>query len=152
MELNGQYTFAAPAARVWDLLMDPQAIASCLPGCQTFEPAGDDRYRVVLTAGVAAISGTFEGVVSLADKVPPTSYRLTVQGQGRPGFVIGDASVTLAPDDGRAPEDGRTTINVVANVQVGGLVAQVGQRLLGATARMMMDRFFRCLEQKIVVP
>ena len=164
MELTGQYTFAAPAARVWDLLMDPQAIASCLPGCQTFEPSGDDRYRVVLTAGVAAISGTFEGVVSLADKVPPTSYRLTVQGQGRPGFVIGDASVTLAPEgghapedgrapeDGQAPEDGRTTINVVANVQVGGLVAQVGQRLLGATARMMMDRFFRCLEQKIVVP
>jgi hypothetical protein len=95
---------------------------------------------------VAAITGTFEGIVTLADQRPPASYRLTVQGQGRPGFVIGDTTVTLAPDT-----DG-TTVTVDANVQVGGLVAQIGQRLLGTTARMMMDRFFKCLEQKAAIP
>jgi carbon monoxide dehydrogenase subunit G len=143
MELTGQYNFAAPAQNVWDLLMDPQAIAACLPGCETFEPAGEDRYRVVLTAGVAAISGTFESMVSIADKQPPESYRLVVQGKGRPGFIIGDAAVRLAPAD-----DG-VVAHVVGNVQVGGLIAQVGQRLLGAAGRMMMDRFFNCLRQKL---
>jgi len=143
VDLNAQYQFAAPAERVWDLLMDPQAIASCLPGCQAFEPAGEDRYRVVLTAGVAAITGTFEGSVAIADKQPGASYRLIVQGKGRAGFVNGESSVTLVPD-----HDG-VVVQVAGTVQVGGLVAQVGQRLLGATARLMMDRFFTCLRQKL---
>jgi len=143
MDLNAEYQFAAPAARVWDLLMDPKAIASCLPGCQAFEPTGEDRYRVVLTAGVAAITGTFEGTVAIADKQPGTSYRLIVQGKGRVGFVNGESSVTLVPHN-----DG-VVVHVAGTVQVGGLVAQVGQRLLGATGRMMMDRFFTCLRQKL---
>ena len=90
MELIAQYKFPGPAARVWDLLMDPQAISSCLPGCDAFEPLGDDRYRVVLNAGVAAVTGSFEGTVEMADKNPPVSYRLTVDGHGRPGFVKGE--------------------------------------------------------------
>lgn len=143
MELNANYTFAAPADRVWDLLMDPAALASCLPGCQVFEPDGEDRYRVVLTAGVGAISGTFEGTVTLADKVPGKSYRLLVDGRGRPGFVKGESSVTLAPD-----AEG-VVVQVAGSLQVGGLVAQVGQRLVGATAKMMMDRFFGCMRQKL---
>jgi carbon monoxide dehydrogenase subunit G len=143
MDLSAQYQFSAPAARVWDLLMDPQAIASCLPGCQTFEPTGEDRYRVVLTAGVAAITGTFEGTVAITDKVPGQSYRLLIEGKGRPGFVQGSSSVALAS------HDQGVVVDVAGSVQVGGLVAQVGQRLLGATARMMMDRFFNCLQRKL---
>jgi carbon monoxide dehydrogenase subunit G len=143
MDLNAQYQFTAPAARVWDLLMDPRAIASCLPGCQTFEPIGEDRYRVVLNAGVAAITGTFEGTVAITDKVPGQSYRLLIEGKGRPGFVQGHSSVALAS------HDQGVVVDVTGSVQVGGLVAQVGQRLLGATARMMMDRFFNCLQRKL---
>ncbi len=75
MTLDGTYTFTAPRTRVWQLLMDPTEIASCVPGCERFEPIGDDKYRVRLTAGVAAISGTFEGTVTLADQVAPESYR-----------------------------------------------------------------------------
>lgn len=143
MELKGHYTFDAPVARVWDRLMDPETIAACLPGCQRFEPVGEDRYRVVLTAGVAAVTGTFEGTVALADKVPETSYRLVVDGRGRPGFATGDATIALA-----ARETG-VAVDVVGAMTVGGLVAQVGQRLLGITAQMMMDRFFACMRSKI---
>ena len=143
MELKAQYAFDAPADRVWEGLMDPATIASCLPGCQRFEPLGDDRYKVVLTAGVAAITGTFEGTVAIADKQPAKSYRLIVEGKGRPGFANGDAAISLAP------HEAGTTVDVVGNVAVGGLVAQVGQRLLGATAKLMMDKFFKCLGQKI---
>jgi uncharacterized protein len=143
MELKGQYVFDAPPARVWERLMDPATISSCLPGCQQFEPLGDDRYQVVLTAGVAAVTGTFEGTVAIADKQPMTSYRLAVNGKGRPGFANGDAVITLSD------RDGATSVDVAGNVTVGGLVAQVGQRLLGATARIMMDKFFGCLKEKM---
>lgn len=146
MELKAQYLFEAPADRVWDLLMDPQTIASCLPGCQTFEAIGEDRYRVVLNAGVAAIGGSFEGTVTLAGKRPGTSYRLLIDGSGRAGFAKGESAVTLV-----AQGDG-VRVDVEGTVTVGGLVAQVGQRLLGATARMMMDRFFNCLQSKLAQP
>jgi uncharacterized protein len=143
VELKGQYVFDAPVDRVWERLMDPAIISTCLPGCERFDPLGDDRYQVVLTAGVAAVSGTFEGTVAIADKRPATSYRLVVEGKGRPGFAKGDAVITLSP------HDAGTAVDVAGSVTVGGLVAQVGQRLLGATAKMMMDRFFKCLGDKI---
>jgi carbon monoxide dehydrogenase subunit G len=143
MELKARYTFDATPAHVWAMLMDPIAIAACLPGCQKFEPIGPDRYRVVLTAGVAAVTGTFEGTVSIADKQPEKSYRLVVDGSGRAGFAKGESTITLTPDNNTV------TVDVAGVVNVGGLVAQVGQRLIGATARMMMDRFFKCLQARM---
>jgi uncharacterized protein len=143
MTLAGTYTLAAPRDRVWQLLMDPKAIASCVPGCDEFEPIGADKYRVRLTAGVAAISGTFEGTVTLADQVAPESYRLQMEGSGAPGFVNGDAVMRLR-------EDGTSTaVDVEANVEVGGTIARVGQRLLGSVSKMMLDRFFACMGGKI---
>ena len=101
MELKGRYVFDAPVDKVWERLMDPVTISGCLPGCQRFDSLGDDRYQVVLTAGVAAVTGTFEGTVAIADKHPTTSYRLVVEGKGRPGFAKGDALIALSPRDGR---------------------------------------------------
>ena len=89
MDITGTYTFNAPPDRVWALLMDPATIASCIPGCDRFEPDGEDRYKATLTIGLAAITGTYEGIVVITDKSPHNSYRLTVEGQGKPGFVDG---------------------------------------------------------------
>ena len=143
MEISGSYTFDAPPDRVWTLLMDPAVIASCIPGCDTFAPDGADRYRVTLTVALAAITGTYDGRVSLSDMVPPSSYRLAVEGQGRPGFVKGSCAIALRPD-GTV-----TVVAVTGTVQVGGAVARVGQRLMGSVAKMMLDRFFACLQAKI---
>jgi carbon monoxide dehydrogenase subunit G len=143
MDISGFYTFNAPPDRVWDLLMDPAVISSCIPGCDRFEPDGDDRYNVTLTVGLAAITGTYDGTVVLADKVPHTSYRLVVEGQGRPGFVKGSSAIAL-----RA-EGANTAVDVIGNVQAGGPIARVGQRLMGGVAKMMMDRFFACLQGKL---
>jgi carbon monoxide dehydrogenase subunit G len=143
MTLEGTYTIPAPREQVWQLLMDPAAIASCVPGCQAFEPLGDDKYRVKLTAGVASISGTFEGTVALSEQVPPTSYRLVMEGSGGPGFVNGDAVMTLRDDCAG------TAVDVKAEVEVGGTIARVGQRLLGSVSRMMLDRFFTCMSAKV---
>ena len=95
MDISGSYTFNAQRDRVWDLLMNPDVIASCIPGCDRFEPDGEDRYKLTLTVGLAAITGTYEGTVVLTDKIPHTSYRLVVEGQGRPGFVKGNSAIVL---------------------------------------------------------
>ena len=92
MDITGSYTFNAPPSRVWALLMDPAAIASCIPGCESLEPEGPDRFHARLTVALAAITGTYDGTVVISDKVENTSYRLTVEGQGRPGFVKGNAA------------------------------------------------------------
>ncbi len=144
MEVSATYTFDAPRQRVWDLLIDPRVIAGCLPGCETLEPAGDDTWRATLTIGVAAVTGRYEGTVRMAGKEEPAGYTLIVEGKGKPGFVNGSADVALAETGGGA----RTRVAVTGRAQVGGTMARVGQRLLGGVSKMMMDRFFACLEAK----
>lgn len=142
MTLEGTYTFPVPRPRVWALLMDTTAIASCVPGCEALEPLGDDRYQARLVATVAAISGSYEGTVAMLDKVEPESYRLVIDGSGKHGFVNGESRVTLR-------EDGdRTIVEVAGTMEVGGMIARVGQRLVGSVSKMMLDRFFACLAAK----
>lgn len=145
MHLAGTYAFHAPVAHVWTLLNDPEVIAACLPGCERLEPLGDDRYRASLTMAVAAISGQYSGTVALLDKQPLHSYRLLMDGSGKAGFVKGEATIRLAEP---AESPGTTTVHVTGEGQVGGLMARVGQRLLGSVSQMMLDRFFAALRQK----
>ena len=143
MDIFGSYTFDVSADRVWDLLMDPAALSSCIPGCTRFEPDGEDRYAVTLTVALAAITGTYNGTVNLTDKTLHTSYRLVMEGQGRAGFVKGSSVISLRPDGAS------TAVDVSGAVHTGGPIARVGQRLIGGVARMMMDRFFACLKAKL---
>ena len=106
MDLAGSYTFAAPPDRVWTLLMDPAVLSSCIPGCERFEADGEGRYNVRLTVGLAAITGTYNGTVVLANMVPETSYELIVEGQGRPGFVKGTSVIALRADGATTVVDG----------------------------------------------
>ena len=104
------------------------------------------RRRQVLRPAdcrVAAISGTFDGTVELKNQVAPESYRLVMDGSGGPGFVNGDAKIALS-ESGTS-----TTVAVTADVEVGGTIARVGQRLLGSVSKMMLDRFFACMSGKV---
>jgi carbon monoxide dehydrogenase subunit G len=143
MNITGSYPFNAPPDRVWNLLLDPAVLSSCIPGCEKFEPLGDDRYQVSLKVGLAAITGSYTGTVVLADKQPPASYRLVVEGEGRGGFVKGNSAIALRADGGT------TIVDVTGTVQTGGPIARVGQRLISGVAKMMMDKFFACLQGKV---
>ncbi len=142
MDLAASYTFAAAPTTVWNLLIDPAVVAACLPGCERLEPIGEDQYRASLNLAVASVSGRYAGTVAILDKRPPHSYRLVVEGTGKPGFVKGEATVELVE------QDETTIVNVKGQGQVGGLIARVGQRLLGTVSKMMMDRFFGCLQER----
>jgi carbon monoxide dehydrogenase subunit G len=143
MDVTGTYSFTAPPERVWGLLMDPAAIASCIPGCEELKPDGEDRYHARLKVALSAITGTYEGTVVITDKKPFDSYAMTVEGQGKPGFVKGSVTIEL-----RAVGDG-TEVSVAGTVQTGGPIARLGQRLIAGVSKMMQDRFFACLQSKL---
>jgi carbon monoxide dehydrogenase subunit G len=143
MNITATYSFPAAPTEVWKLLMDPEAIKSCLPGCRELRPVGDDRYHAEMTIGVAAVSGSFTATVVLSEQVPPQSYRLSVDATGKPGFAKGSAMIVLSP----TPSG--TEIQVAASAEVGGLIARVGQRLVEGVAKMTLDRFFSCLASRI---
>jgi carbon monoxide dehydrogenase subunit G len=146
MEITATYKFAATQQQVWTLLMDPEAIKSCLPGCKELRPTGENRYQAEMSIGVAAVTGTFTSIVTLSDLQPPNSYRLSVDATGKPGFAKGSATIVL-----RATTAG-TEVDVTATSEVGGLIARVGQRLIDGVARMTMDRFFGCLASRAMTP
>ena len=143
MDITGSYTFAAPPERVWQLMLDPAVIASCIPGCERLEPDGEDRYKAAITIGMAAITGKYEGTVVISNRVEPSSYTLSVEGQGRPGFVKGEAHIALRADGAN------TIVDVTGTAQTGGTIARLGQRLIASAAKMMQDRFFACMQGKL---
>ena len=143
MEITSTYKFSAPPSEVWTLLMDPEAIKACLPGCRELRPTGENQFAAEMSIGVAAVSGSFKAMVSLSDQQPPESYRLSVDATGAPGFAKGSATIVLKPI-----ADG-TEVGVTASAEVGGLIARVGQRLIEGVARMTMDRFFGCLAGRV---
>ncbi len=92
---------------------------------------------------MAAITGTYDGIVTLAEQVPPTSYRLLAEGKGRAGFLNGSSDIRLRADGAS------TIVDVTGTVQTGGPIARLGQRLIGGVSKMMLDRFFACLQSKL---
>ena len=141
MDVNGSYLFDAPAARVWEVLLDPDTLAHCMPGCEKLTPLGNDQYEATLSVGIGSIKGTYQAKIALADQVPLRSYKLTVEGSGSPGFVRGEAFISLEE------QEGKTLVKVDGDAQVGGTIARVGQRLIGSVNKTMMDRFFNCLQE-----
>ena len=141
MEVKADYSFDAPIAKVWEVLQDPDTLAHCMPGCEKLDPVGNDRYQATMSVGVGAIKGIYQATITLADQMPMRSYKLIVEGNGSPGFVRGEALISLEE------QAGKTLVNVEGEAQVGGTIARVGQRLLGTANRMMMDRFFSCLQE-----
>ena len=137
MKLEGSYEVPAPRQTVWDAFLDPARLKQAIPGCEKLEAIGPDEYKATMKVGVGGVKGTFEGKVKITEKKPPESYKLAVEGTGGPGFVRGETVITLSDAEG-----GGTRVAYSADVQVGGLIASVGQRMLGGVAKMMADKFF----------
>ncbi len=142
MRLEGQYRFPAPPEQVWELLLSPEALQACIPGCETLTLVGENTYEATVKVGVGPVRGSFKGRVRLADQQEPTHYRLLVEGSGGPGHVSGSAEVDLAPAD-----DG-TVVSVVGEGQIRGALAGVGQRMVSGVARMQMNQFFECMRKR----
>ena len=143
MKLEGSYDVKAPRQKVWSAFLDPETLRKAIPGCEKLEMIAADEYKATLKIGVAAVKGTFEGKVRLLDKKPSDSYRLAAEGSGGPGFVRADTLISLSD------LEGGTRVSYRADVQVGGLIAGVGQRMLGGVSKMMADQFFNRMSEQL---
>jgi carbon monoxide dehydrogenase subunit G len=143
VKVEGSYTFDAPRERVWTMLMNPEALKSCVPGIESLTPTGENAYDATLKVGVAAIRGTYKSTIKLTDLQEPSSYKMNVEGKGGAGFVRGIAAIELV-DAGD-----KTELKVMGDGNVGGTVAGVGQRMLGGVAKMLMGQFFDCLKKQL---
>ena len=141
MKLNGSYAINAPPETVWGAITNPESLKGCIPGCQRLEDVGDGNYEATISAQLGPVRGNFSAKVSIRDWNPYESYTMVVSASGTPGFVNGEAHITLTE------EGGVTTVSVDGDGQAGGLLARVGQRMMESVSRNMMDRFFGCLTE-----
>jgi uncharacterized protein len=141
MKIEGSYEFKAPRERVWQVLLDPQVMAQCMPGCESMEEVSPDQYEASVKVGIAAVKGSYKAKVAIKDKQPPSHYVLSGQGSGGPGFMQGDLVIDLEENT-----NGGTTLKYRTDAKIGGLIAGVGQRMLGGIGKMMVDQFFKKME------
>lgn len=144
MKISGNATLAAPVEQVWAAILDPAVLARSIPGCQALTALGDNRYAMTVSAGVAAIKGTYDGQVALSDLSEPNSLTMKANGSGAPGTIDADVKVRLEP----SPEGG-TSLSYDADAAVGGAIGGVGQRMLAGVTKKMAGQFFSALDADI---
>ncbi|MDB5954870.1 carbon monoxide dehydrogenase subunit G [Ramlibacter sp.] len=146
MDMQGKRHLAVTQQQAWEALNDPQVLKACIPGCDRVEATGENQYAMGMAVKVGPVSARFGGKILLVDVLPPNSYTLNFEGQGgAAGFGRGNAKVNLAP----ALEGSGCELSYTAHAQVGGKIAQVGQRLVDGVAKSMAEDFFRRFEQEM---
>ncbi|MCS6953111.1 MAG: carbon monoxide dehydrogenase subunit G [Bryobacterales bacterium] len=146
MKISGSYTLPAAPERTYALLQDPEALAASMPGCRELVRTAEDEYEMKMNVVISSIQGLFAGKIRVADKEFPARFRLLVEGDGKIGFLKGEGVLTLSP------ADGATEVHYDGEVQVGGMIAGVGQRLLDATAKYLIKRFFEKMAARVEQP
>jgi len=141
VKLEGKYTYKASQQQVWDLFNNPEHLKKAIPGCQKLEEREPGKYEALSKIGIAAVKGTYSGKFEVLDAEPPNRYRLIGEGSGTPGFVKGEGLMEFSQ------EGENTVVTYRGEVQVGGLIAGVGQRLIGGIAKMMIKEFFRKMKK-----
>lgn len=143
MKLEGTYTFDAPKEVVWPMLQDPNVLAQVLPGCEKLTESGENQYNGVLNVKVGPVQGKFNGMITINDVVPLEGYSLVVDGNGPAGFVKGTGQLRL---EGNGDS---TTMHYSGDVQVGGRLASVGQRLLDTSAKAIVRQSLDGLDKHV---
>lgn len=138
MTMNGEYQLAAARQKVWEKLNDAETLKACIPGCDELIKSADNEFQAVATQKIGPVKAKFKGTVKLLDLDPPNGYRIQGEGNGGvAGFAKGGATVTLAD------KDGGTLLTYNVEAQIGGKLAQVGQRLVNGVAKKLADEFFK---------
>lgn len=137
MTMAGEQQLAAPREKVWAALNDPAVLKVCIPGCETLDRISDNEFQAVATNKIGPVSARFKGKVRLTDLDPPNGYKISGEGDGGiAGFAKGGAVVTLTE------KDGGTLLSYNVEAQIGGKLAQLGQRLINGVAKKLADDFF----------
>jgi carbon monoxide dehydrogenase subunit G len=144
MDMTGEFRIPAPRQKVWEALNDPEVLKRSIPGCEEVHKLSDTAFEAKVVAKVGPVRAHFGGKVTLSDLDPPNGYKISGEGSGgAAGFAKGGATVRLA-DDGAG-----TKLSYTVEAHVGGKLAQIGSRLIDATARKMAEDFFRAFSEAV---
>lgn len=143
MRIEGRETVAAPRADAWRALNDPAVLRACTPGLTRLEETRIDHFEATLELKLPAVQGRFEGGVDIVERVEPERMKLRVEAKGGPGFVNGEAELQLED------AEGGTAVRYLADVQVGGQIARLGQRMISGVTREMAGQFFEAFERAL---
>ena len=144
MDMQASRQLAVTQQQAWDALNDPEVLKLCIPGCDKVEASGDQQYVVGMALKIGPVSARFTGKITLSDIVAPHSYTISFEGQGGPaGHGKGNAKVKLTPNDAGCE------LAYTVHAQVGGKVAQLGQRLIDGAAKGMAEDFFKRFDQEM---
>ena len=144
MDMQASRQLAVTQQQAWDALNDPEVLKLCIPGCDKVEATGDQQYAIGMALKIGPVSAKFNGKITLSDIVPPSSYTISFEGQGGPaGHGKGNAKVQLTPIDGGCE------LAYTVHAQVGGKVAQLGQRLIDGAAKGMAEDFFKRFDEEM---
>ncbi len=144
MIVDGTHVLPGTPEQIWSLLMDPEVLAKAMPGTRELVRTAPDRYEGKMAVGVGPITAAeFDLVITLADLKPPASYTMQIDGKGKFGFTRGTAMVTLSP------EGAETSMHYRADLQVGGKIAGLGQRLLDSVSRMLTRQGLEALQREL---
>jgi carbon monoxide dehydrogenase subunit G len=144
MKLEGEYVFNGPREEVWELVRDPEVLSTALPGTQSLNKVGDNEYEGEMNIRIGPVSGVFSGRIVVSDEEAPESYTLTVDGKGAPGFIKGTGHVQLI-DQGEST----TLMKYEGEVQIGGKLASVGQRMLDTVSKSMTHQGLETLNKAL---
>jgi hypothetical protein len=143
MKLEGNYKFDASLAQVWKAFTDPRSLEKAIPGCEHLKEYEPNKYDAVLRIGIPAVKGTYSGKFEIVDAMPPQQCRLVGEGSGTPGFVKSETIIKLTT------EAGSTVVNYSGDLQIGGLIAGIGQRMIGGIAKMLLNQFFKKMSKEL---
>lgn len=147
MDMTGERRIPAPREEVWAALNDPEVLKAAIPGCESLEKTSETEMKATAAVKIGPIAARFTGKVQLSDIDPPNGYTIGGEGQGGvAGFAKGGAKVRLDPDGAG------TLLRYEVNAQVGGKIAQLGARLIDATAKSMADQFFNRFTAHLTPP
>jgi len=145
MDLSGDFIFDAPQEITWKALLDPDVLASVMPGGEDFREVGENEYSGSLNIKIGPVQGKFKGTIKLSDITDPESYSIQVDGKGAPGFVKANGSLKLTG------HDGKTHMAYEGSAQVGGRIASVGQRLVETSAKSIIRQSLDGLNEYLKV-
>ena len=137
MKMEGEVLVNSPREKVWGMLNDPEVLKKHMPGCESLEETEMDKFEAVITIRIGSIKGTYRAKINILNKKPPESYTLKIEGSGKPGFVKGEGDIHLE-DRGNM-----TLLKYSGDLQVGGLIARVGQRIIGGITKNLTKKFFQ---------
>jgi carbon monoxide dehydrogenase subunit G len=145
VKIDGDYVFDGPREAVWEILRDPDVLASALPGTQSLEQVSENEYQGEMQVRIGPVGGLFSGRVVISDEVPPESLTMSVEGKGKPGFVKGTGNVQLASQEGN-----KTLMQYQGDMEVGGRLASVGQRMMDSVSKSLLKQGLDSINQALI--